>query len=356
MKNLMLDDNSSILEHLVKVLVYGKPGSGKTNFGASAPFPLILLSERQGLVHVRAAAKRLGRKLCGILFMETLDDYRNVLRALHGDKNKPFVVMNATNEVLFTSDVWPESVVLDSLTDACDRVIAEIREQSPQTTGKDGLPVDSERYWNVLQDRVTKLIRAFRDTPVHVVYLCQMADRDVGKDDNKVRVVGPQFPMHKLADVVAAAVNVVGVTYRKRGDKGADGDATYTYGIATVGPDYMLLKPYRPLRDFEVTDFASWVERIHGKDDGQAAPPPPEDEAPSTAAVGDVTAPTTTPQDAPKADAPATAAPAADTSTAQQAATSSKSEAKPEGKGEKASKKKPDPSQTIQDGTGVQPS
>ena len=344
MLNLMLDEGP--IEELVKILVYGKPGTGKTTFGTSAPFPLILLSERQGLPHIRAAAKRLIRKICGILFMETLQDYRNVLRALNGDKNKPFVVIKKTNEadegtVVFTSAVWPESVVLDSLTDACDRVTAEIREQSPQTVGSDGLPVDSERYYQVLGDRITKLIRAFRDTPVHVVFLCQLDDKMVGetrdKDAEKTRVVAPSLPMRKLPDVAAAAVNVVGITYRRRGESVKDQDAVWLYGVATVGPDYMTIKPCRPLRDFEVPDAQSWINRVNGKPDDTVAPPPRVDVDVSTAAAGDVTAAGL--QEAAKVEPPIAAAKPADAPTGQQDAPKSEPEAKPE----KATKAKKTP-------------
>jgi hypothetical protein len=33
----------------------------------------------------------------------------------------------------------------------------------------------------------------------------------------------------------------------------------------TTGPEYMLTKPYRPLRDVEVPNFSSWVAAIRGQ-------------------------------------------------------------------------------------------
>jgi hypothetical protein len=279
----------------VKALIYGKPGSGKTNIGVSAPKPLILLTEMQAAPNIKKAAARLGRKVPPTFPIRSLDDFRAVVKAAHGDRSKPFTVQNpTTGDVLFALDEWPESIVMDSLTDACEMVSEEIRRQSPPRQGKDGLPVDSERYWNVLMDRCSKLVRSFRDLPFHVLFLALLKDKETGEGDEKSRYIGPQLPMNALPNVVMSAVNVVGVTYRRRGLPIPSPDGTKTgegkpvmvrpmaYGVATTGPDFMELKPYPPLRDNEVTDFASWVKRINGEDDGQAAPPPMDTTAVTT--------------------------------------------------------------------------
>lgn len=275
----------------IKALVYGRPGTGKTNFGASGKRPLVLLSEGQAVANVRDAARRMKRPCPAILVMDTIDDYRHVLKALHGDRSKPFVVSGDNGAVLLQMDVWPDEVVIDSITDVMDKIVAEIREQSPPKEGKDGLPVDSERFWNVLGDRGAKFIRAFRDVDLHVVFLALYAEREVGEDDNKVTVVGPQMPMRKLDSALMAAVNVVGVTYRKRNtDAKTREEQPFVYGIATIGPDNMALKPYPPLRNFEVTDFSSWIARINGQPDASVPPPPMEGAGGAGLVAGDVTA------------------------------------------------------------------
>jgi hypothetical protein len=254
--------------------------TGKTSFGVSAPKPLILLSERQGYPHIVSAAKRLGRPQPTVLFVETTEDYGRVVNALHGDKSLPFVVKDGKGNDILRLEEWPESVVVDSLTDACARLVDDIRRQSPPKEGRDGLPVDSERFWNVLADRFSKMVHMFRDAPLHVLFLCLLDERqlDDAEDPNtKHRWIGPQLMMRKMPGVVQAAVNVVGVTYRKTAAaKEKGGDREVTYGIMTCGPDYFELKPFRPLRDHEVTDFRSWCKRIVGIDDGQAAPAAPD--------------------------------------------------------------------------------
>lgn len=279
MQRLDLLDN----EKYVNAAFYGKSGTGKTSIGVSAPKPLILLSERQGIVHVKQAAKRLGKPVPPTLFMHTFGDYRNVLVALRGDKTQPFQIKqkvldgdgNASDEVVFELEEWPESVVLDSLTDCGRLCVEEIRRQSPPVRGKDGLPTDSQRFWNVLGDRMKNLILGFRDAPVHSVFLSLADDRDVGEDDEKHRQCSPDLPMRRLGDVLSSAVNVIGYTYRKMVREEGKTTARIVYGVMTTGPEYMTLKPYRPLRDIEIPDFTHWVNVVNGSIAPEAVTAPP---------------------------------------------------------------------------------
>lgn len=249
----------------VKATVYGDSGSGKTSLAVTAPRPLILLSERQGMLSIKQAAKRLGVPVPAVLYCTTLDDYRRVTRALFAAKDKPFRVLDSQKrEVLFELPVseWPQTVVLDSITDVCRIVSEEIRTQSPPKAGKDGLPVDSERYWNVLGDRIANIIHAFRDAPLHTLYLALKDDREVGDEGDKKRQVGPAMIMRKLPAALSASGNLTAYAYRRETRKGKD--IRVTHGVMTVGPEYMLLKPCAPLRPVEVPDFGYWVRAING--------------------------------------------------------------------------------------------
>lgn len=266
-----LDDRADQEELYLKVAVYGKPGTGKTSFGTSAPNPLILLSERQGMLHVRQAAQRLGVAVPPVLFCEHLSDYRDVLRAFWGDRTKPFQVWHVWEEggekkrrLGFELPTWPETIVLDQLTDVCRLVTDEIREQSPPKIGADGLPVDSQRYWNVFEDRAKRLILSYRDAPAHVVFLCQVDDREVGEEGDRRRSVTPDLSMRRLPGILCGSVNVVGYSYRRERRTAQDRQAELVYGIMTVGPEYMMLKPLRPLRDTEIPNFSYWVKRVNG--------------------------------------------------------------------------------------------
>jgi hypothetical protein len=256
--------------HYFKALIYGKPGTGKTSFGCTAPKPLILLSERQGVVHIKAAAKRL--KLTTppqVMFMESIEDYRHVGNALTMAtkdptlRNGPFIVKDAGGKVIYQHIEWPQTVVFDSFTDACKLIEDDINRISPPRIGKDGLPVPSERYWSALKDRIEKLIRFYRDVDFHLLFLCLEDDRTVGEGDEAHRVCGPQVPMRALPGALAASVNVVGIM--ERVILTAQGDAAKIgFGVRTIGPGYCLLKPFRPLEDLEKPNFSAWLAKIAG--------------------------------------------------------------------------------------------
>lgn len=259
MEELKSDDES-----WVKAAIYGQPGTGKTSFGVTAPDPLFLLSERQGMTHIKKAARRLGIPMPNVLLMTSLEDYRAVIRAFHAPASDPFrVVDKKTGKVIFERATRPSTAVVDSLTDACRLVDEEVKKDSPPRKASDGLDTVTERHWAALRDRCEKLIRSFRDLPAHVLFLCLADDRTVGEGDQQERRVGPALPMRALPGVLCAAVNVVGITTRELAKERAEnGDRKIVHAVRTVGPDHFMLKPCRPLRDVENTDFNDWIRRI----------------------------------------------------------------------------------------------
>lgn len=259
-------------ERFIKAAIYGPPGTGKTSFGVTSPNPLILLSERQGLPHIKAAAARLGIATPRTLFMDSLGDYRAVIRGLMGCAGKPtLTIVNEKGAVLFTG-AYPSTVVIDSLSDACRLVSEEVMADAPPQKASDGLDKVSERHWAALRDRSEKLIRAFRNVPAHVLFLCLADDKTTGEGDQQTRTVTPSLTMRALPGFLCASVNVVGITTREIGkDRDENGDRAIEFGVRTMGPSYFMLKPYRPLRDSEVPNFSSWVERLMASWDAHEA-------------------------------------------------------------------------------------
>lgn len=250
----------------LKAAVYGPGGSGKTNLGVTAHKPLILLSESQGLLHVRQAAIRLGVPCPPTIQIETVADYRNILRAMHGDKTKPFRVFQAVEgstdrELVFELEEWPETAVLDSLTDAARIIVEGIREESPPKAGSDGLPVDSKRFWGALEDRLRGMITAFRDAPLHTLFLCLEDDREHGDEDARVRRIVPKLPMKAMPSVLCAAVNVMGYSYRRE-VRQANKPTETQFAVMFNGPETHLLKGCAPLRDRERPRFDKWTDWI----------------------------------------------------------------------------------------------
>ena len=243
----------------VNITVYGPPGTGKTSLGVTSPAPLILLSEKQGVLHIKQAAKRLKVPVPPVLLMSSLDDYRGIIKAAHGDRGKPFGVY-AKDGALVYSGPWPETIVIDSLTDVARIVVSEIHGMAPPKPGVDGLPVNSQRYWSALQDRMQAIITAFRDIPISVLFLCLSTDKMAGEEGAQVRAVSPNLPMNSLPGFLSAASNVVGHSYR--GEKVVDGKQRVIYGVMFAGPEAFMLKGCAGLKGIERPDVGKWMSAI----------------------------------------------------------------------------------------------
>lgn len=252
-------------ERFLKAAVYGRSGTGKTSLGVTCPSPIILASERQCILSVKQAAKRLGLKEAPpTLHMESVEDYRRVIKAMHGNRAEPFRIKSREGDVLYEQDVWPQTCVIDSLTDAGRIISEEIQEMSPPKPGKDGLPTQPMRYWGVLIDKMTNLIQEFRNVPMNVLFLCLVDDRDVGEGEQQVRMVTPSLPVKRLPDTLAAACNLMGYQYRTETREKRDGKDVVVTSFATMfqGPEHFLLKQCAPLRRVEKSNFAMWHKAI----------------------------------------------------------------------------------------------
>ena len=247
-----------------KIAVTGPSGTGKTTLGVTAPKPLIVLSERQALPSIKMAAKRLGVPVPPVVYVEEADDYRSVLVALHRPKDKPFVIVDrSSGEVIIELPVeeWPETVVIDSLTDACDVVRKELDLQAPDRKGRDGLPFRAGNKWGIWVERCMGIVKGFRDLPMHVVFLCLLSDKTKEDDDGNVieRIIQPKLATHAMGQQLAAAVNIMAYTYRT-----SEG-AKLVYGVMTNSRhEGMLTKPCEPLQRIEVADLTSWIDRLGG--------------------------------------------------------------------------------------------
>lgn len=266
--------SNAITDAWFKASVMGPSGAGKSSLGATAPRPLIALSEKQGKLPCLARARALGLPEPTIVEVDTLQDYRNLLKSLHGDRAKPFRWVEPDGTVVVEMDPWPETIVLDSLTDACELVEREIRRDAPPKKGDDGLEVFSQRHWNELKKRCQRLIRGFRDVEAHVLFLTLTDERmNETTDGVTTRSIAPSLPMRKLPDILMQSTHLCGFMQRKplrdkdgtvvreETSDGERGNVKLAVKVVTNAASYIKVKPCEGLDDLEIPDFTSWVER-----------------------------------------------------------------------------------------------
>ena len=283
-------------EDFINGVVYGKSGTGKTTIGVSSPQPFILLSERQGYRSVRDAARNLGKEIPPVLFIENIADLRACIRALNAGGDEPIAVAlrevllnnkrDAKGELVEPTDadrqeverqiaalpyLRPKTLVLDSVTDFFVLISDDILEgMGFPKSSTDGLEIKPERYWGLLKDRSERLLRTFRDSPYHIIFLCLLDEREVGNDEQKTRLVGPDTPMRKLPGTLVAASNFCGLAYvEQQVVKDSETEALnyeHTWRVRLAGPSWMTLKPIKPLREVEDPDLSEWFARIQAQD------------------------------------------------------------------------------------------
>jgi hypothetical protein len=252
-----------------KFAFYGPPGSGKTWVGMTSPQPILyLLSEYQGMEHIRGACRYYGVPFPSLLFMETKRDYFNVIQAFKGNRTEPFRVMDNGEEVL-SMETWPQTVVIDSLTDALDRIERELlKEAPPQKSKKTNLPEKTFSFWNALTDRCKLFIKQFRDIDANIVFLCLRKDKDA--DSRSSRYTGPDLPTKSLGEVLSAAVNICAQMKRFEAQKVDEYGETvlddkkqvvmdYHYALCTRGEVHETIKSDIKLKTHEKPDVANII-------------------------------------------------------------------------------------------------
>jgi hypothetical protein len=129
---------------IVKAVLYGPPGSGKTTMGSTFPHVLILSAE-SGLLSVRDKA----------LDVWTIDSWE--------DLEEAFAFLKAGGHKY-------QSVVIDSLTECQKKLNEHIVKKFPSKR-RDYEDLMSMSDWGYSMDRFRRMCRAFRDLPMNVVFI-----------------------------------------------------------------------------------------------------------------------------------------------------------------------------------------
>lgn len=155
--------------HGVKILVYGRAGTGKTMLCGTAPYPIIIRAE-PGLLSLSLENQR---RIFGtatdfdVACIETLDD---LIQAY---------------EELSAPDVPFETICLDSVSEIGEKVLNNALKKA----------ADPRQAYGELQRQVTDMLRLFRDIPgKHVVFVA----KEEARGEKEATLFGPMLPGTKL--------------------------------------------------------------------------------------------------------------------------------------------------------------
>lgn len=149
--------------HGVKILVYSRSGAGKTYLCSTAPKPLILSAEA-GLLSLREFD-------IPVIQIRSVEDLSEAYQW--------FITSKEAQQF--------ETVCLDSISEIGEVVLANAKRQVK----------DPRQAYGELIEKMTTLIRSFRDLPGKNVYFS--AKQELNKDDHTgVVTYGPSMPGSKL--------------------------------------------------------------------------------------------------------------------------------------------------------------
>lgn len=160
-----IQNTSNLSEHHSKILVYGPSGVGKTSLGGTMALreKTIILSAESGLLSLRNLRDEKGNPP-SIDFVQ-IHNFADMEAAYHHLKN----VSHGYG-----------GVVIDSLTEIQKVCKDAIMEQ----TKKDAMQIAD---WGVLAHKIERMVRAFRDLPMHVL-VTALDDAETDKATGEVRV------------------------------------------------------------------------------------------------------------------------------------------------------------------------
>lgn len=150
----------------VKVLVYGRPGAGKTRLCATAPNPIILSAE-SGLLSLAES------------------DIPYIQIASIKDLNEAYAWLTESEDA-----AGYQTVCLDSVSEIAEQVLATEK----------GNFADGRKAYGEMQDRMTRLLRAFRDLPGRNVYFSAKMEKT--QSDEGLMLYGPSLPGKTLTQGV----------------------------------------------------------------------------------------------------------------------------------------------------------
>ena len=210
-----------------KILIFSNSGVGKTWLSATAPKPLIILTEANGAVSAGHSNPE-----ADIVIIKNMNDLREVM------------LMAKVGEL----DNY-QTLVFDSLTEI-------------QRLFKDEIQGDSNQFqlqqWSTLTYKMTNFIRMIRQLPFHIVCTC-LSDRQTD-ENGTVTLHLPQFQGKKTAGEIMQYFSAVGYYFTSY--ETIDDQQVLTRKLMFEGSERWAVKPCYPLTNMSNPNMTEIINSI----------------------------------------------------------------------------------------------
>lgn len=217
----------------IKILLHGDSGAGKTFCAVSSPKPLVLLTERNGLVSIKHSNPEAVVAVCNNA-KEVRDVFGQVLKK--GLKH-----------------FGCETLVVDSLTEIQRMFKDEIIEKSNKK-------LFSLQNWGELTETMRKFMRMLRSLDCSMV--CTALSQYIQEEDTN-RIL-PAFEGQKTPQEIAQYFSAVGYVFRST-SKDEKGISSFSHRIMFEGPTRVTCKPCAPISGIVDANMADIFKTIRGK-------------------------------------------------------------------------------------------